>query len=656
MDKKTFIQFLVVSALMLALWYGAVAMFGIGKRPPVQPQPVRQQPDQDRPPAMVAHPDEPVRTDTEMAAVETRIVLRNDLVEMSWTNRGAALRQVQLLSYRAPYTELVGGKPVRPVLTLVREFQDGYLSDVVNRVTLYGSDGLATGDTQTDRVMYAVKSQSPDSIVFEGDLVPGRLRVRKTISLPPGVYHCNVVLEFINLTDGQLRYSYQLRGAAGVEQETQYRPSVGTAVGCGSESDFDVEELLATRIAKKGPVSNEATDILWAGAANRYFIVATQPEKADWVKKVISLVVEDSDMRFARGRWGKGALTASQERKRLALARSKATVLLCTVEHVLGARGGDAGSLAYKYRLICAPKSDAILKPYGQGMPDMLRSGVLGGLKRIVTALLRFFYRLIPNYGVAILLLTILVRLALHPLTRAAQIGMHKSSLLQPKMAELKRKYGDDRERLTKETWALQRRYGVNPMKGCLPMFFQLPVFIALFRTLGTALELRQAAFIPGWINDLSQPDRTFLLPSHLPVIGNEINLLPLIMVGVSVLSQRMMPKPADPQAQQQQKIFRWMPVFFGFILYHMASGLLLYWTASTSIGILESWLVRRKMRGVVLKPKEEQAKPTKPTKGRQQARAPEKKGLFGMMLEKLAEQQKKSEKLAARKNRRRKN
>ncbi|MDP6107616.1 MAG: membrane protein insertase YidC, partial [Candidatus Brocadiia bacterium] len=423
---------------------------------------------------------------------------------------------------------------------------------------------------------------------------------------------------------------------------------VGTVVGYRDGDGYDVDHVPATTVNKKGDRTNENPQILWAGAANQYFVAITSPsEHADWLKSVVSRVVTDSEMLERRGRWGEGTLAPKQDRSRPSLARNKATAVLHSVPRELG----PGALLTHQYQFICAPKMESVLDEYGRGMSKTIRHGWPPSVGAVLLGILRFFHRFTRNYGIAILLMTVVVRLVLHPLTRKSQVGMRRMQLLQPKITELKRKYGDDRERFTREQMALFKKYGAHPLGGCWPMLLQFPVLIALFSTLRSAFELRQAGFIPGWIDDLSQADTIFRLPFYLPLISTDaVNVLPFLFVTASFVSQHMMPKPTDPQAQQQQKIMRWMPLFFAFILYNYASGLLLYWTTSTSIGILESWLIRRRMEGMELKPPDDEAKGKKPWKA---GRVPEKKGFFGKLVDAVDKQQSRSRQLSAGKKKR---
>lgn len=180
---------------------------------------------------------------------------------------------------------------------------------------------------------------------------------------------------------------------------------------------------------------------------------------------------------------------------------------------------------------------------------------------------------------------------------------MFRMQQLQPMINQLKEKYKHDKQRMGKEQMLLFKKYGANPMSGCLPMVLQLPVFFALFRTLQLSFEMRQAPFVL-WINDLSRPDTLMTLPFTIPFIGNALNILPLVMTGASFVQMKTTPKApaADPQAQAQQKMMSFMPIMFAFILYNMPSGLTLYWTVSTVFSIIEGIIIRKSIKKIKIK------------------------------------------------------
>ena len=686
MDRKTFIQFLLISMVIMTVWY-----LVMGQRLPsrqVEPdgQP-RAAPQEPAPPAATdqVEPSEPPEEPTveqppppeKAVEVVPRIILSNELISTSWTNVGAGLEWVQLLQYRAPYFEERDGQKTRPVLTLVKEFQEGYRSDVIERITFRRGPGHQEEkedwglDVSTAGVVYEVVESSDSRIVFEG-ILHRWLKVRKTVSIEPGTYNFDVKLEFENRTDSDLAFSYRLRGAAGIERETLESRSIASAVGWSKGANgYSVAQLGAYSIVRtekkakeaerKGELArseelldsllNKSSGVAWAGTFGQYFAALAQPTEPGQIAGVESRSVTDADILEGLGRWKPGTMSPKQERTRADLARSNA----CAIIHfkALKVAAGNGETAARAYRFITAPKLPEALEPYGRGITKAVRSASVPGFSRVLSlgtiswvspvmlGILKFFHWIIPNYGIAILLLTAVVKVGLHPLTRKGQVGMHKMQQLQPKIAELRKKFGDDKQKMAQEQMALFKKYGVHPMSGCLPMMLQMPVFIALFVTLGSMVELRQATFIPGWITDLSRPDTIFHLPFYLPVLGNEVNVLPFLMLAAWLLNQKFTPKPADAQAQQQQKMMKFMPFVFSIMLYHLASGLLLYWTASSAFGILEQWLIRRSLAGIKLKPvAEEEAKARRGDRARP---APEKPGFFGRLTQSLEEQSKKS-------------
>ena len=673
MDKKTFIQFLMISMIVMGLWSLIMRIYYPRRQvePAVQRE-VAEQADESKPAyqaGVPAPPGEPGVAEIAPTAEQppppekSGIPLSNDLIATSWTNRGAALEQVQLLRYKAPYHEEQDGQKRLPVLTLVKEFQEGYPSDVIEGVTFTRGPGHQekdwSQDVSTTAIVYEYKEEesSESNIVFEGNLHPW-LKVRKTISVDPGAYNFDVELEFTNLTDSDLEFSYRVRGAAGIERETLQNRSIATAVGWSKQGKDKASHLAAAKIVKiedqaenadqRGDpqkrddeleaLRNKSTSIRWAGTVSQYFVVLTKPGHHDRIESVESRSIVDTDMLEGRGRWQFGTIPPKQERVRAQLARSNA----CAVIHYKAVKLAPRGTASRTYKFVSAPKLDKVLERYGDGMTKAIRFGVFPSVSRLLLAILKFFHWIIPNYGIAILLLTLVVKIVLHPLLRKSQVSMHKMQQLSPKLQELRKQFGNDRQRMGQEQMALFKKYGVHPMSGCFPMLLQLPVFLALFGTLRSAVELRQAMFIPGWITDLSRPDTIFHLPFYLPILQwNEVNVLPFLMLVSWLMNQKFTPKSTDPQAQQQQKMMQWMPVVFTFMLYRMASGLLLYWTASSAFGILEQWHIRRSLAGVKLRPVAEEKARTK--RAKRAPAVPNRAGFFGRIGQALEEHSKKS-------------
>jgi YidC/Oxa1 family membrane protein insertase len=216
--------------------------------------------------------------------------------------------------------------------------------------------------------------------------------------------------------------------------------------------------------------------------------------------------------------------------------------------------------------------------------------------------LLDAIYKVVGNFGVAILAVTVLVKLAFFPLANRSYKSMAKMKKIQPQIAALKDLYPDDRAKQQQEQMALFKREGVNPVAGCLPMVIQIPVFFALYKVIFITIEMRHAPFF-GWIRDLSAPDPTNIFtlfglipwnPTALPVFGHflALGIWPLIM-GVSMFFQmKMNPEPADPV---QKQMFSWMPVIFTFMLGTFPAGLVIYWTWNNTLTVLQQYYIMTK-------------------------------------------------------------
>ncbi|MBI2521424.1 MAG: membrane protein insertase YidC [Bdellovibrio sp.] len=229
----------------------------------------------------------------------------------------------------------------------------------------------------------------------------------------------------------------------------------------------------------------------------------------------------------------------------------------------------------FEGEFVYSKKNYDMLSALGSSLELSVDFGILGVIAVPILRGLQFFYKYIPNYGIAIILLTIVIRLITFPLQYKSFVSMKKMQVLQPELAKLKEKYKDDAPRLQKETMELFKRSGANPLGGCLPLLAQMPIFFAFYKVLYAAVELVGSPFY-GWIHDLSVKDPIFVLP--------------IIMIVLMFLQQKMTPSTtADPM---QQRIMLLMPIVFGFIMKDLPSGLVLYICVSTLIGILQQMLV----------------------------------------------------------------
>jgi len=249
------------------------------------------------------------------------------------------------------------------------------------------------------------------------------------------------------------------------------------------------------------------------------------------------------------------------------------------------------------------PEKMDMLKEYGLGFEKVKRYykfGLFDGIAKIIESIMNFLYTLIPNWGVCIIIISVIIYFSMYPLTLKGMLSMKRMQSLQPLIVKLKEKNKDNPQKMNKEMMELYKEHKVNPLGGCLPMLLQMPVFIGLYQVLWRSVSFKGAGFL--WIKDLSEPDRLFLLPFSLPFLGNEFNLLPLVMVVVMFFQQKLSAKNmviTDPsQAAQQKMMTTIMPIFLGFIFYKFASGLTLYFTMFYFFSTFTQWKMSKEKKG----------------------------------------------------------
>jgi len=248
--------------------------------------------------------------------------------------------------------------------------------------------------------------------------------------------------------------------------------------------------------------------------------------------------------------------------------------------------------VSFPYTLYLGPRELGMLKQVGEELDRAVDFGWTDIIAKPLLYLLRFFNQYIHNYGVSIILLTILIKILFWPLTHKSYKSMKEMQKLQPRMAKRREKHKNDKQKLNAEMMALYKTYKVNPMGGCLPMVIQIPVFFALFRILGNAIELRHAPFML-WINDLSAPDRLFNFPFTIPFMSPPygIPVLTLLMGASMFLQQKMTPTPGDPT---QAKVMMFLPIIFTFMFINFPSGLVLYWFVNNILSIGQQYRIHR--------------------------------------------------------------
>jgi YidC/Oxa1 family membrane protein insertase len=279
---------------------------------------------------------------------------------------------------------------------------------------------------------------------------------------------------------------------------------------------------------------------LWAGFSSRYFVSLVVSENG--FEKVTSGPV-----------WGVPAVTVEEQLE-----------------------GGSAS-----FKILLGPKDPEMLRAAGDHLDRAIDFGWFWFIAIPLLHLLRFFDAILGNYGVAIILLTVLVKAATIPLTRAQYRSMQKMQQIQPHLEKLRERYKDDASGMQREMMDLYKRHGVNPFSGCVPMVLQIPIFVGLYNALLNAIELRHAPFV-GWITDLSAPDRLVIAGIGIPVL--------VIVMGASMLAQQWMtPMQGDPT---QRRMMMFMPVVFTAMFLNFPSGLVLYWLVNNVISIGQQYAV----------------------------------------------------------------
>ncbi len=486
---------------------------------------------------------EPVRP-PKATIPEKTLVRTTSLMDLAWGNQPGTLLKATLRKFRTT------AKPAAPFVTVV-PFTGATEPPLEWR---FDVDGRTYDDKDQ---AYEVLEDAPEKIVFERKLSP-ILRIRKTFVWNNQTYGMDETVEAFNTDTKSHKIKAETALAAGTGESkapTMFNP--GDPLHATAR--INEKSIRLTPGALLKGTSFPVGDIQWAGFDSRYFLLSLLPTEGRWQELRGEAILKD-----AAG----GAKTEQNVAElRLAFAYPPRDV-------------GPGESERWGLRMYAGPKDIGLLRAMGSEMDHAIDLGDwLGPIARPILDFLRFLYRIIPNYGIAILLLTVLVRLILFPFAHMQAKSFRKMQEHKPHMDALKTKHGDNKEAYSRELMSYMKTHRINPMGGCLLLLPQLPIFFALYRVLYNSIELRQAPFA-FWISDLSAHDPYFVLP---------------VVLGVAMfIQQKMTPTPGvDPAQQTMMKI---MPVMFTFFMLFLPSGLTLYILVSTLWGIGQQAWVQRGM------------------------------------------------------------
>ena len=434
------------------------------------------------------------------------------------------------------------------------ERKDLVTTESFTELPLYFSWGVEPGRAQiplftSDKETLTVKTGEGQTLTMTAQLSSG-LQVTRRLVFDPDSYLFEMSIDIYNFSETALQGSpyMSITSLPYGSAAQRYLFNGPAALIDGKLEEIKPGDLEEASKTLKG-------NITWAAYEGTYFMTGVIPEQNEGISLKLS---------------------AEEEKVRS---------LLIGVEDVIPANG----HLQYNYQVYFGPKKMETLKEAGHDLERIVNFGWFDKLAKPALFLLNFFYGYVGNYGIAIILVTILIKLLFWPIAQKGLKSMKNMQKIQPKMAKLKEKYKDDKTRLNEEMMILYKTYKVNPVGGCLPMLMQIPVFFALYKVLLQAIELRHAPFML-WITDLSAPDRLFI-GIDLPYLGG-LPVLTLLMGGSMFLQQRMTPAPADPT---QAKIMMFLPVIFTFMFLNFASGLVLYWFVNNLLSVAQQYLINKK-------------------------------------------------------------
>ncbi len=583
MERNTILA-VVLSAIVIAVGLSIQATF-------FPPEPIE-------PP-----PEQPVETEVEEPEVETvdhtrlehfelvpigedppvdEVNIHNQVFDATFSNRGAVLTSLKFLDH------LDDGEPVEAVFTGSEE-----------QAAFYTYLGEQYEDPITDTFHVNMK----DSLTVEfyrdfsyvnndGEVHDDHFRISKLFTFKPEEYLFEISVNIKNSTRGAPPLDFD-----GFAYTMGFEPQLGPEF-LELDGRYDYRHFYTYAGGNKEHITidNEThtTDeyLAWTSLAGKYFTVIGIPDETRYRTTLI-------------------------EREKTGLPQASKIMYSRPM-----LRSSDTTD---RFRFYIGPQQSNVMSVYnnadenawglsGLHLEEAIdQSTWFGWLENILKFFLNFFYQIVPNYGVAIIMLTIFIKVVLYPLTKKSLESSARMQKLSPKIQEIREKYKGDTQKINQATAELYKQEKINPLgMGCFPMLLQFPIFIALYGLLNKHFELRGAVFIPGWITDLSSPDSILsFAPAQIPLIGwSDIRLLPIIYLVTMIFSFKLTQGGAAAGGGQMNMKFMTliMPLVLFFVLYNAPSGLLLYWTVMNLLTMLQQKYIKQKKEH----DQEEQKEPAK--------------------------------------------
>jgi len=481
------------------------------------------------------------------------IAISTPLYHIAVSEAGAAVKSFELKNY---YQTNQKDSPLKQLVP--KELNEGVLSFDLERQSVPGLKNAVYTAKTNDAEINVSQGEKNLEFIFE---TPEGIVVKKIFTFKADSYLIDCDIIFQNGSDATLNDTLVVSIPGIYNEEVKTRSKFafeGPSAFIGNE----FTEINPDDIKEKNTYIGK---IDWAGYSERYFFTALMPKQKDG---------------------------GSPADAKLFLSYDNDRVISHYIRKMEPLDKGLQGK--YSFVFYMGPKSHKVLSKYDNSLKEAVNFGFFNVIAKPLLIGMNFIHDMIPNYGVAIILLTIIIKLAFWPLGTKSYKSMNEMKKIQPLMMELREKYKDDKQKMNQEVMGLYKTYKVNPASGCLPMLVQMPIFFALYRMLYQAIELRHAPFF-GWMTDLAAPERLFHFNFSIPFMDapHGIPVLTLLMGASFLLQQKMSPATGDPM---QAKMMMLMPLIMTVLFINFPAGLVLYMFVNNIISMGQQYYIQKKL------------------------------------------------------------